>query len=90
MRIGFFGTPSLSAGVLSDLLTSSEIEVVFIVTNPDKPIGRTSELRPSPVKIVALEKGIPLFQPGKVRGNEVFLSEIKAFQCDYFVVVAYG
>jgi methionyl-tRNA formyltransferase len=90
MRIWFFGTPSLSAWVLSDLLTSSEIEVVFIVTNPDKPIGRTSELRPSPVKIVALEKWIPLFQPWKVRGNEVFLSEIKAFQCDYFVVVAYG
>jgi methionyl-tRNA formyltransferase len=90
MRIWFFGTPALAAWVLRDLISSSEIEVVFIVTNPDKPIGRTSELRPSPVKLVALEKWISLFQPWKVRGNEAFLSEIKAYQCDYFVVVAYG
>ncbi|GAB0175229.1 MAG: methionyl-tRNA formyltransferase [Candidatus Altimarinota bacterium] len=90
IRIGFFGTPNLAARVLGDLLGAQEFEVVFVVTNPDKPIGRTSELRPSPVKEVALEHGIELLQPLRIRENQEFLERIRSFNCDYFVVVAYG
>ena len=90
IRIWFFGTPGLAASVLSDMITSSEIEVVFVVTNPDKPIWRTSELRASPVKEIAISHDIEVLQPWKIRGNLEFLEKIASFQCDYFIVVAYG
>jgi methionyl-tRNA formyltransferase len=90
IRIWFFGTPYLARKVLEDLLTSSDIEVAFVVTNPDKPIGRSEELKPTPVKSRALEHNIPIFTPTKIRDNEEFLDSIRAFDCDYFVVVAYG
>lgn len=56
MRIGFFGTPHLAARVLEDLLQSPDIEVAFVVTNPDKPFGRNQELKPTPVKELALSR----------------------------------
>lgn len=90
IRIWFFWTPSLAATVLSDLCKSSICEVVFAVSNPDKPFGRSGELRSSPVKELALTQVIPVFTPPKVRGNEQFLADIRSYECDYFVVVAYG
>lgn len=76
--------------MLRDLLAADGIEVVFAVTNPDVAVGRSSELKPSAVKAVATEAGIPVFTPAKVRGNAEFLAEAKAFGADYFVVAAYG
>ena len=89
-RIGFFGTPSLAASVLTDILDHSSFEVVCVVTNPDKPVGREQLLTPTPVKTVALEHGIPVFTPTKIRDNTEFLDILRAFECDYFIVVAYG
>jgi methionyl-tRNA formyltransferase len=60
------------------------------VTNPDKPFGREQTMKPSPVKEFAVLHSIPVFQPVKVRGNDQFLNDIRAYNCDYFVVVAYG
>lgn len=71
-------------------MSDSGTEVVFAVTNPDVPVGRSSELKPSPVKAVAAEAGIPVFTPEKVRGNAEFLESVKTFAADYFVVAAYG
>lgn len=90
MRIGFFGTPSLSASVLQDLIAAPSIEIVFVVTNPDKPIGRSDQLQPSPVKILWESHNIPVFTPIRVRNNPDFLEQLRTYQCDYFVVVAYG
>ena len=64
--------------------------MAFAMTNPDKPVGRREELMPTPVKVFAQEQHIPVFTPTKIRGNEVLFEEIRAFECDYFVVVAYG
>lgn len=89
-RIWFFGTPYLAARVLEDLLDSKHFEIPFIVTNPDKPFGRSWELRGSPVKEIALKHEIRKLQPEKIRGNTLFLDELRAFDCDYFIVVAYG
>ncbi len=89
-RIGFFGTPSLAASVLTDILDHSDFEVVFVVTNPDKPVGRDQLLTPTPVKTIALEHDIPVFTPTKIRDNTEFLDTLRAFECDYFIVVAYG
>ena len=60
------------------------------MTNPDKPFGRDQAMKPSPVKELAVARNIPVFQPVKVRGNEQFLDDIRAYNCDYFIVVAYG
>ena len=60
------------------------------MTNPDKPVGREQILTPSPVKAKALEKGIDIYTPGRIRENIEFLEKIASYQCDYFVVVAYG
>lgn len=90
LKLAFFWTPSLSASVLRDILATHDIEVAFVVTNPDKPFGRKRELTPSPVKALAIEKNIPVFTPAKIRGNTEFLAEIKQIPVDYFIVVAYG
>lgn len=90
MRIWFFGTPLLSANVLQDLLNASDIEVVFVVTNHDKPIGRSNKLQETSVKTLAIAHNIPVFSPIKIRNNSEFFQELRRYQCDYFIVVAYG
>ncbi len=90
IRIWFFWTPSLATSVLRDILEYTGFEVVFVVTNPDKPFGREQIMKPSPVKELALTHNICILQPVKVRWNTEFLQEIASYDCDYFVVVAYG
>ncbi len=90
MRIWFFWTPSLSAKVLQDLLDTTDCEVVFVVTNPDKPIGRNQDMTPTPVKTLALAHNIPVFTPWKIRENTEFFDTLHTFWCDYYIVVAYG
>lgn len=90
IRIGFFGTPELSAQVLRDFLHSSDFRVAFVVTGEDKPTGRHQTLTINPVKEVALVNHIPLLQPARIRGNREFLETIASYEADYFVVVAYG
>jgi methionyl-tRNA formyltransferase len=90
MRIGFFGTPSLAATVLADLYTDPQFEIAFVVTNPDKPWGRDQMMKMSPVKELALTHDTPVYQPVRVRGNSEFLDDIHSYDCDYFIVVAYG
>lgn len=90
IRIGFFWTPHLSARVLQDFLNSPQFEVTFVVTGEDKPIGRHQILTANEVKTLALENNIPVLQPARIRGNTELLEEIKTYDVDYFVVVAYG
>ena len=88
MRIIFAGTPDFAARHLDALLTS-EHEVVGVFTQPDRPAGRGNKLTPSPVKTLALEHGIPVFQPKSLRPAESqqLIAELNA---DVMVVVAYG
>ena len=89
MRLLFWGTPEFAAPPLRALIGEGH-EVVGVVTQPDRPQGRSrSTLVPSPVKQVALEEGIPVLQPARPRGDE-FLAEIRALQPELSVVVAYG
>jgi methionyl-tRNA formyltransferase len=89
MRILFWGTPDFAVPPLRALLGEGH-DVVGVVTQPDRPRGRSrSQLDPSPVKVVALEEGLPVLQPEKPRG-EAFLSELAALAPDISVVVAYG
>ena len=88
MRVVFWGTPEFAAPSLRALVGES-FEVVGVVTQPDKPQGRSRRIIPSPVKQIAIDEEIPLFQPKNARDPELFekLSELKP---DISVVVAYG
>ena len=89
MRVLFWGTPEFATAPLRALLGEG-FDVVAVVTQPDKPVGRSrSTLRSSPVKEVALAEGLPVLQPEKPRGEE-FLAELSALAPDVSVVVAYG
>lgn len=89
MRILFWGTPDFAVPPLRALLGEGH-DVVGVVTQPDKPRGRSrTQLDPSPVKRVALEEGLPVLQPEKPRG-EAFEAEMRALDADISVVVAYG
>ena len=90
MKIVFFGTPQIAANSLQYLLDHG-IEVVAVVTKPDKAQGRSSVLIPTPVKIVALAQNppLPVYQPEIVSGID-FVPILESFQPDLFVVVAYG
>lgn len=89
-KVGFFGTPSLSASVLADLFEASDIEVTFVVTNPDKAVGRSEVLVPTPVKELALLHKIPVFTPTRIRDNTDLFDTLRSFDVEYFIVVAYG
>jgi len=53
-------------------------------------VGRSGELQPTPVKVLAMKNNIPVFTPTKIRENQEFFDSLKSFQCDYFIVVAFG
>lgn len=89
MRLLFFGTPEFATPALLALIGEGH-DVVTVVTQPDRPQGRSrSALVPTPVKIAALEEGIPVLQPGRPRGEE-FLAALRAVEPDLSIVVAYG
>jgi methionyl-tRNA formyltransferase len=88
VRILFWGTPEFAVPPLEALLGEG-FDVVGVVTQPDRPVGRARVLTPPPVKDVALREGLPILQPDKPRGD-AFLAELTALGADLNVVVAYG
>jgi len=88
MKIIFAGTPEFSVPSLAALL-ASEHQVVAVYTQPDRPAGRGRKLTASPVKCLALERDIPVYQPKNLK-DEQDLLELEALQADLMVVVAYG
>lgn len=89
MRVLFWGTPEFAAPALRALIGEGH-EVVGVVTQPDRPQGRSrSQVVASPVKDVAVAEGIPVLQPEKPRGADV-IAQLKALAPEMSVVVAYG
>ena len=88
MRIVFAGTPEFAAEHLKALL-GTQHQVIAVYTQPDRPAGRGHKLMPSPVKQLAVEHGIPVYQPATLRAPEA-QAELAALQPDLMVVVAYG
>lgn len=86
----FAGTPEFALPYLKGLLDSPDFDVLGVITQPDKPSGRKQELTPSPVKILAQESGLKVFQPEKLRKDEAIAVELAALQPDLLIVVAYG
>jgi len=88
MKIIFMGTPEFAVPTLERLCESSH-KVVCVVTQPDRPAGRGQKIRPSPVKEVALRKGISILQPERIRGTD-FHKTLATYSPDVIVVAAYG
>jgi methionyl-tRNA formyltransferase len=89
MRVVFFGTPEFAVASLQALV-KGRFDVAGVVTQPDKPQGRSrSELLPPPVKVMAQAGGIPVLQPVRPVGD-VFTTSLRRLEADLGVVVAYG
>lgn len=87
LRIVFMGTPEFAVGTLKCLVEGG-YNVVAVVTQPDKPVGRHAVLTAPAVKQYALEKGLPVLQPVKMK-DDAFLDELASYKADLQVVVAF-
>lgn len=88
MKVLFMGTPDFAVPTLRALVDAGH-SVIGAVTQPDKPKGRGHHLMPPPVKEFAMDKGIPVYQPATLRGEE-FASLLEELDPEVIVVVAYG
>jgi methionyl-tRNA formyltransferase len=89
MRIVFLGSGDIGRPTLEWLLSRPEVELAGVVTQPDRPAGRKLQLTPCAIKEKALSRGIPPFQPSRIRAPEA-VAEIAAWEPDLLVVMAYG
>jgi methionyl-tRNA formyltransferase len=90
MKLVFLGTPEFALPSLAMLADSGKHEVSLVITQPDKPRGRGLHLEQPPVKVLALENGLPVMQPQKIRNNDEVRDAFKKIKPDVAVVVAYG
>jgi methionyl-tRNA formyltransferase len=89
MKIIFMGTPDYAQKILEKLLSQENMEIVSVYTQPDKPVGRKKILTSPPVKITAQENNIKVYQPNRLRDEDVE-KELLTQKCDFIVVAAYG
>lgn len=90
IRVVFFGTPKIALKSLDYLLKSDKIDILAVVTQPDKPTGRGHNIYPPPVKQYALEHNIAVFQPHSIKKDFEIQEELKKLQPDFFVTFAFG
>ncbi|MCD7817739.1 MAG: methionyl-tRNA formyltransferase [Lachnospiraceae bacterium] len=88
-NVVFMGTPDFATGTLKALIASDRYQVQAVFSQPDKPKGRGKTLQMMPVKAVAVEAGIPVYQPVKIRQPE-WIEELRKLRPDVIVVVAFG
>ena len=89
MNIVFMGTPDFARESLKALVENGH-NIKLVITNPDRPKGRGMKMIPSEVKAYAIEKGLAVEQPTKIRKNEEIIEKIKDLNPDLICVVAYG
>jgi methionyl-tRNA formyltransferase len=89
MRVLFIGTGEIGVPVLHSLLKSDEHELVGVVTQPDKPVGRAQRIEAPPIKAALGESKAPILQPARIKKEEA-VAEIRALAPDVIVVMAYG
>jgi methionyl-tRNA formyltransferase len=89
MKLVFCGTPEFGVPTLEAVIAAGH-EVALVVTQPDRAAGRGLEMQAPPVKRVALERGLPVVQPEKIKNNEEFRARLEEIRPDAILVVAYG
>lgn len=90
INIVFFGTPAIALKSLEYLYNSDKINVLAVVTQPDKPAGRGHKIQMSVIKQFALEHNLPVFQPKSIRKEPAIQEELKKLNPDFFVTFAFG
>ncbi|HRO66726.1 MAG TPA: methionyl-tRNA formyltransferase [Pseudobdellovibrionaceae bacterium] len=90
VRVCFLGTPDFAVTCLKALLDDEHYDVVGVVTQPDRPAGRKLHLTPSPVKSLALAKGLRVVAPESLKDNSLIVDEILRWGAEVAVVVAFG
>lgn len=90
INIVFFGTPAIALKSLEYLYNSDRINVLAVVTQPDKPAGRGHKIQMSVIKQFALEHNLPVFQPKSIRKEPEIQKELKKLNPDFFVTFAFG
>jgi len=89
VKIIFMGTPDYALSILQSLIDDEDMDVVAVYTQPDKPVGRKKVMTSPNVKVLAEKNSIPIYQPKRLRGEDV-VKELLQIECDYIVVAAYG
>lgn len=89
MKLAFCGTPAFAVPTLRLALRAGH-DVALVITQPDRPVGRGQQLTAPPVKQVALEAGLRVIQPEKIKNNPELRAELEAIRPDAILVVAYG
>ena len=90
INVIFFGTPAIALKSLDYLYNSDKINVVGVVTQPDKPAGRGHKMSMSVIKQFALDHNLPVFQPKSIRKEPEIQEELKKLRPDFFVTFAFG
>ena len=89
MRVLFIGTGEIGVPVLRWLVESNEHELVGVVTQPDKPVGREQRVESPPIKAALTDRRVPVLQPKRIKGDDA-IAQIRALAPDVIVVMAYG
>jgi len=89
IRTIFMGTPDFAVPGLKKLVSQKDIELVLVITQEDKPVGRKKTITAPPVKKIAQELNLPILQPKKLKDDEV-LQKIKETNPELIIVAAYG
>ena len=84
------GTPQIAVNTLLELIKSKDINVLGVVTPPDKPQGRKMILTPPPVKVLAMENNIKVYQTNSIRKDEELINSLKNLNPDFFITFAFG
>lgn len=90
IKVCFLGTPEFAVTSLKALLDDEHYEVVGVVTQPDRPAGRKLQLTPSPVKLLALSRGLKVLSPESLKQNQLMIEAIQTWKAEVAVVVAFG
>ena len=90
IKVVFFGTPDIGLKSLEHLYNSKNMEVLAVVTQPDKPAGRGQKLMMSPIKQFALAHNLPVLQPKSIRKEPEIVEKLKNLEPDFFVTFAFG
>lgn len=89
MKLVFCGTPQFAVPTLEAVIAAGH-QVALVLTQPDRPVGRSQELQAPPVKQTAIAHGIPVMQPEKIKNNAELRAELESIAPDAILVVAYG
>jgi len=88
-RVIFMGTPSYARDILKSLIEDKNSDILLVVTQPDRPVGRKRELKPSEVKVLAQESNLDIIQPETLRDDEVY-ERLRSLNPDFIIVSAFG